>query len=498
MQLSKTDFLEYLQCPKNFWLMKNEPESYVAREVTGFEQTKMDEGYEVERLARSLFSGGTLVEGKLNEQLDKTRELIAQNKSPIFQATFLTDRSLLVKVDMLIYDKSSDCWNVYEVKSSTKVKTDRQRNHIKDVTFQKLTLEEAGTSVGEVFLVLLNSDFKKDGEININELFQVANVTEDVNKALEITKSEINETVSFSKEEEIDRESCSCIYLSRPNHCSSFSVFNPKVPEYSVHNISRIRPDKIKNMVDSGIVRFEDISDNVQLTKTQRLQVDLEISQSPLIDRGSIREFLKDLEYPLYFFDYETYSSAIPIVDGFSPHQHLPFQVSIHLLNPKDNLQHFEFLAEKIDTATSKLITFLKKVISSKGTIVSWHASFENSINSKLADMYPEHRDFLLELNKRTFDLEKIFKGAYLHPGFRGRSSIKQVLPALLPTFTYEDFVIKAGTEAMESWRKMIFDNISTVEKETIEKNLLDYCAMDTLAMVEIFRHLREIEAIGD
>ena len=498
MRITKTDFLEYLRCPNNFWLEKNDPKSFVPQEDTEFEKTKIQEGYEVEQLAQSLFTNGILVSGMIVEQNEKTKELIANKESPIYQATFLTGRSLLAKVDILTYNKSSDRWNIYEVKSSTKVKTDRQNNHIKDVAFQKIALEEAGISVGKVSLVLLNSDFKKDGDINVKELFQVVSVTEDVSNVLDITKSEINEAVSLSKENEIDRGSCSCIYLSRSNHCSSFSVFNPEVPDYSIHNISRIRPDKIKNMVDSGIVRIEDISDNIQLTNNQRLQVDLEISQRPLIDRESIRKSLRGLEYPLYFFDYETHTSAIPVVDGLSPHQHLPFQVSIHLLNPKDKLEHFEFLANQIHDVAAHLIEFLEKTISATGTIVSWHATFENSINSKLADSYPEHKDFLLELIRRTFDLEKTFKADYLHPGFRGRSSIKQVLPVLLPNLTYKNLDIQSGTEAMENWRKMIFDPISATEKKKIEKGLLEYCAMDTLAMVEIFKHLREIVECGD
>ena len=74
-------------------------------------------------------------------------------------------------------------------------------------------------------------------------------------------------------------------------------------------------------------------------------------------------QLLKDLEYPLYFFDYETYTAAIPILDGFSPHQHMPFQVSIHELDLDGNLKHFEYLAEKIDNAVLGLIAFIKKTI---------------------------------------------------------------------------------------------------------------------------------------
>jgi len=92
-RLTKTDFLVFLQCPNNFWLMKNDPESYISRLDTEFEKTKMKEGNEVEQLARSLFLDGVLVSGRLDEQWKKTKELIIKKKSPIFQSTFLTGSS---------------------------------------------------------------------------------------------------------------------------------------------------------------------------------------------------------------------------------------------------------------------------------------------------------------------------------------------------------------------------------------------------------------------
>lgn len=493
MYLSKTDFLEYLQCPKCLWLKKKKPELYIAKKPSEFDQKNLQEGQEVELLSRKLFPNGFLLSGKVEDLAKSTETLISQKKSPIFQASFITNENLSAKVDILEYDPGSNHWNIFEVKSATRIKNDRGHNHIKDVTFQKLVLLKMGLPIGDIFIIHLNKDYQKSGDLNVKELFTITNVSEEVEKAFDITESEVVEALTLLGEKDIDLRLCSCLYLTRGNHCSSFSVFNPNVPDYSVHDISRISTEKIKSLIDLSVMSVGDISDNFQLTANQRTQVNLEKTQKAQINQENIRQLLNGLEYPLYFFDYETYMAAVPILDGFSPHQHMPFQVSIHKLDSEGNLKHFEYLAEKIDNLVLGLIAFMKKTILPNGKIVSWHASFENTRNKEIAKIYPDHSHFLHDLNNRTFDLEPIFKKDYLLPGFKGRTSIKNVLPVLLTKFSYENLDIQDGTEAMVNWQKMIFDDISDYEREKIKKALLDYCKMDTIALVEILRHLQSI-----
>ncbi len=490
MYLSKTDFLEYLQCPKCLWLKKKKPELFIARTPSEFDKKNLQEAQEVESLSRKLFPNGFLLSGKIEDLVESTEKLISQKKSLIFQASFITNESLLAKVDILEYDSESNHWNIYEVKSATKIKNDRGHNHIKDVTFQKLVLLKMGLPIGDIFIIHLNKDYKKSGDLNVKDLFTITNVSIDVDKAFDITESEVVEALKLLTEQDIDMNSCSCLYLTRGNHCSSFSVFNSDVPDYSVHDILRIRPEKIRSLIELGVKNVGDISDNFQLTDNQRTQVDLEKTQKAQINQREIQQLLKDLEYPLYFFDYETYNPAVPIIDGFSPYQQMPFQISIHELFLDGSLKHFEYLGEEFNDTVPGLIEFIKKTIPPKGNIVSWHASFENTINKEMTEMFPEHRHFLLDLNSRTFDLEPIFKKHYLVSGFKGRSSIKNVLPVLLPHLSYKNLDIQDGTEAMVNWRKMIFDDILEPEREKIKKALLDYCEMDTLAMVEILKHL--------
>ena len=494
MYLTKTDFQEYLQCSKCLWLKKNNPDLYIRPSISEFDQKLIDEGYEVELAAREMFENGILVEGSNEQAALKTKELIQSKTSPIFQATFITDSGLLAKTDILIYNEFVNAWSIYEVKSSTSIKTGKDENHIYDITFQKLVLNLSKILVEETYIIHMRKDFKKTSDLNLFDMFTITDVTELVEAEYNKVQSEAEQALEFIADTNVDLSSCSCLYSSRSNHCSSFKVLNKNVPDYSIHDISRISAKSLRLLIDDLIMNIWDIPEDFKLSTNQMTQVELEKSQKPEIKIENIKQTLEELEYPLIFLDYETYVSAIPKVEGFSPHQHIPFQVSVHILQFDRQLKHYEYLADNIENAPLELIEFLRDTVPSMGNLISWHASFENTRNKQIAEIYPEYSQFLLDLNERTFDLETIFKDDYRHPGFKGRTSIKKVLPVLCPEFSYKDLNIQNGTEAMENWNRTIFDEeLEELERVQIQKSLLEYCKLDTLAMVKIFKHLLDI-----
>lgn len=494
MYLSKTDFREYLQCSKCLWLKKNNADLYIRPTISEFEQKLIDEGYEVELAAREMFDKGTLVEGSNEQAALMTKELIESKTSPIFQATFITETGLLAKTDIIIYNQFADAWNIYEVKSSTSIKTDKNENHIHDITFQKLVMNQSGINVNETYIIHMRKDFKKTQDIDLFDMFTITDVTELVQDEYEKIKKEAENALEFISDKNVDLNSCSCLYSSRRNHCSSFKILNKNVPDYSIHDISRIGAKNLRLLIDELILNITDIPEDFKLSANQMAQVELEKSQKPDIKIENIKQTIDELEYPLVFLDYETYVSAIPKVDGFEPHQHIPFQVSIHILEFDRQLKHYEYLADDIENAPVELVEFLQDTIPTTGNLISWHASFENTRNKQIAEIYPKYSEFLLGLNDRTFDLETIFKDDYRHPGFKGRTSIKKVLPVLCPQFSYQELEIQNGTEAMENWNKTIFDEeLEQSDRIKIQESLLEYCKLDTLAMVKIFKHLIDL-----
>ena len=90
-----------------------------------------------------------------------------------------------------------------------------------------------------------------------------------------------------------------------------------------------------------------------------------------MINRSAIKNFYDNDQYPLYFLDCETSSSAIPVLKSVKPHAHIPFQFSIHVMAAGNiaDLQHFEYLADKAELPI-KMIVSMQEIIELNGSIV--------------------------------------------------------------------------------------------------------------------------------
>jgi hypothetical protein len=120
--------------------------------------------------------------------------------------------------------------------------------------------------------------------------------------------------------------------------------------------------------------------------------------------------------------------------------------------------------------------------------------SFEKSCNDTLATFAPEAKDFLAGLNERIVDLMTPFSGgAYVDYRFKGSASIKNVLPVMVPELSYKELGIQDGQTAQRTWMETVLDGKRNSEKVQILEDLIEYCKLDTLAMVKICRVLNAI-----
>ena len=323
MQFTKSGFIQYLNCPKSLWLLKIDPDNYPYGEFSAFMQKLTREGYEVERYVRQFFEN-------------------AGDRSFSFQMVFESEDGLFARADAV--EQVGDGETVlYEIKSSTSVKTDSQHNHLKDACFQKVCAERAGQSIDRVYLVHLNGEYVRTGEVAPDELLVFADVTERVADITAETIAEIDAALAFLATD-IDRDGCSCIELSRGNHCDTFTLFNPGVPTPSIYSLPRLSANKRRDFLSMGVVGLDAVADDFPLSENQRLVVEAAKSSAPQINVTGIRQYLSKLTFPLYFFDYETFASAVPLIDGASPHKHFPVQYSLHILEENGTLTHREYL----------------------------------------------------------------------------------------------------------------------------------------------------------
>ena len=481
-QLSKTDFIQYLNCPESLWLLKNKPNVYPKGEFSLFLEKLIKEGYDVEQYAKLLFPGG--IDLPEHNTPSYTKQQLNSNHTVFFQPSFITQKGVFARIDVL-EKLPNGSYHIYEIKSASSVK----KSKLEDACFQKYVLQECGLTVSKVSIIHLNKHYKKQGPIIANDLLEIADVTYQITDIYSLTVNQINAAFTFINKHTINEHTCSSRYKTRTNHCDSFYYFNQDVPEYSIYEIARISSKKIQQLVDNNHLGILDIPVDFELSTIQQAQVESVRKQLVLINKPRINKTLAQLKFPLHFIDYETYPTAIPKLDKMGPHNHLVFQVSIHTLQANGTLTHFEWLGDSLQQPVD-MLKQMQEFTGVTGTFISWNAPFEISRNKDMFVWIPQFTDYLNYINRHMFDLMAIFKTDYVDYRFNGSTSIKKVLPVLCPQFSYSNLEVQDGTMALDTWGRMVTDINFNEDVALTRKNLLAYCKLDTLAMVEIYKKL--------
>src|SRR3989338_4751615 len=181
--LTKSRFVTGLSCPTYFWMSFHEPEKIpeMGEEVVH----RLEQGHLVGELAKKLFPKGLEAQGEsFSDSLTRSKELI-RNRLPLFEAGFLDERCY-ARADVL-KPEGKDEWDLIEVKSTGSVKEE----HLYDVAFQKRCYENAGLKIRKCFLLHINTQYVKNGEIKPNEIF----VQEDISEEVEKLKDSVEEHI---------------------------------------------------------------------------------------------------------------------------------------------------------------------------------------------------------------------------------------------------------------------------------------------------------------
>ena len=520
-QLSKTDFILYLECAKNVWIKWHKPEEYAKFEISEFEKSLGAMGNDVEEKAREMFPGGYLVEKRSDGAQDLTKKLIALKTPVIFQAVFKTEK-YMAATDVMVWNEDANAYDLYEIKMSSteendgegniKIDKKKERQFEYDITFQAIVVEMCDIKINKKYLVRINRKYVRMGAINVHKLFDRNDKTEIVEKLKSEVYAKMEGACVYLSDKKMPVGPCECYYKGRSSHCTTFTLSNPHVPEYSVHDLNRIGNSKkyLKELLDEGILEIENVPEDDRLrpkekkegeepSKPRKLnQVIAHKTKKPIIDLPAIKRELDSLTFPLYFLDYETYPTAIPPFDGYHPYQHIVFQYSLHVLTEEDaknNVEpkHFECLILEGDPAEN-IVKSLRTNIGDVGTIISWNKSFENSRNREMAHLLPSYASFLNDVIKRTYDLKDIVDNQYyIHHGFKGSASIKKVQRVIAPDFSYKLLGVQNGTEAIEAYRQISSGELNSTEAEEKKREMLEYCMYDTKVMYIIWKFFRDL-----
>ncbi len=486
-RLSKSRFQKGLQCERALWLSVHEPES--ADPVSESLQWTFDQGTEVGRLAQGLFPGGVEVtEDHLHseEAVATTARLLSEGVTALYEPAFIFD-GVLVRVDALVaVDRGQ--WDLFEVKSTGSLKPE----HVTDAAVQTYVVEGAGLPVRRSHVVHLDTSYAYEGgDYDLSRLFAVENVTADARAFMSSVPATLKRFRSMLEGPEPEvrvgtrcRNPCDCAFIGR---CHAFMP-----AQYPITDIPRLSEKSLHALMDIGVTCILDVPDGFALSGNQTETVVVVKSGEPYVDAAGLAADLSALEWPVYHLDFETVNPALPLWADTTPYGVVPFQYSIHVHREDGTHEHREYLHVDGTDPRRPLAERMLDALGTRGSVTHYTA-YETRILTGLAEALPDLADRIAAVKARQVDLEPVIKRNTKHPSACGRTSIKYVLPAWCPDMSYSDLGIRDGQTASIRYVKAVRGLVDREVAERTFADLVEYCGMDTLAMVRLLDRLREM-----
>jgi len=482
--LSKTRFVKGCQCHKRLWLETFEPDAPELVPDAGL-QAIFDSGTNVGELARARFPGGVLVD---LDPLDPTRELrtrefIAAGAPAIFEATFIADRTY-VAIDVLLAEEGG--FTLIEVKSTLRVKDE----HVLDAAVQTHVARRAGIDVRRVEVMCLNPAYVHPGPA---DLF----LRTDVTARVELLLPTIPDTIAA----QLDVLAAPMPDVAIGPHCGTPRPcpFQGRCWPPELDGVLRIPGldwGERFRLFDGGARLLRDLPAEHRLNALQgRHRRALETGT--LVVEPGLREALARFQGRLGFLDFETIAPAVPVWDGTRPREAIAAQFSYHEGPVGGPYTHAEFLADGPGDPRAELAARLLELTRDVERVVMY-SSYERRCIRDLAHAVPALSVDLLALDAKLVDLLPVVKRYVYHPDFDGSVGIKAVLPALVEGMRYGDLVqITGGGEAGAKLERLLFGgaDVSDAERGCLRRELLEYCKLDTWAMVKLLERLWELAA---
>ena len=483
--LSKSTFMYGCQCTKRLYLHKHNRDLRNPEDER--QQAIFDRGTNIGELARQLFKYGVDASPPDNYSyhlaVAKTTALIARDVPIVYEAAFQFE-DVFCAVDILV--KQGKHWYAFEVKSTNSVKD----QHIQDAALQYYVMINCGLPLQDISIIHLNRAYERQGALNTKQLFTSTSVLEEVLELQLFITNKIHElkSVLALPEPPVINIGAHCF---APYPCDFTNHCWANMPE--ANSVFEFNASIAWKLFDAGYRQLDQIPADYPLPPKATLQLAQARSGQVYLDAEQIRQFLKPITYPLYFFDFETIMPGIPEFDKSRPYQQIPFQFSLHIKqHATAELEHIEFLGDGITDPRPDLLEAMLAHLGTTGSIICYNMSFEKGRFNDLAKIYPEAEEKLLALTPRVVDLMIPFqKQWYYHPSFHGSYSIKAVLPVLVPDLRYEDLDIQNGGLASLVYANLKHqDNITaTLQRQALR----EYCKLDTLAMVKLYEVLKVV-----
>ena len=482
--LSKSRIAAFEQCPKRLWLQVHRPD---LAETDAGKELRFAAGHEVGDVACALVPGGIMIEAEpdLAAAVSRTLELLNQPaKSALFEATFVHD-GVLVRLDIMEPNEDGS-WHVAEVKSATS----RKDCYVPDLATQLWVLRENGVPVRSAAIRHINNQFVLEEEGQFDGLLVDVPSLDDTLE-LVASRSEFvsaaRQTLAGSEPEMDIGDHCdspySCEFTGYCFQCT------PQ-PEWPISLLPNTGRKVAAKWAEQGVTELTDVPAGGLANALHSRIYQATCTGAPFHDPEGVRRATASWVWPRSFLDFETIAFAVPRWLGTRPWQQVPFQFSLHIEDEAGRLEHREFLCLDGQDPRRLCAEALLETVPRSGAIIAYNASFERSCIKQLAGRFPDLQAELEQIADRIVDLLPVTRSHWYHRDQRGSWSIKAVLPTIPSEHSYASLNVMDGSAAQAAYLEAARFDCDTTRRREIDQDLREYCALDTLAMVALLRHL--------
>jgi hypothetical protein len=459
-RLSKSRMNAGLQCGKRLWLAVHRPE---LEEYGADTQRRFAVGHGVGEVARELYPGGVLVgEGvPLSQALRETDEALARpGDVTLYEATF-RHRGVLIRADIL--ERRNGRCRMVEVKSATRLK----EYHLQDIAIQGWVTEGAGVPLDGLSVAVIDTAYVYPGGGEYAGLLREIPVADQARPLMAHIPGWVrgfNELLAGPLPAIRTGNQC-----RRPFECP-FAAFcegqEGKVrcapgEERDAEGACAPPPDPALGRLDPAATAF-----------------------------------LATLPYPRHYLDFETVQFAVPVWAGTSPFQQVVFQWSCHVEETPGNAEHKAFLDTSGEPPMRAAAESLLEALGDRGPVFVYH-DFEKWRLMEMAAMLPDLAPRLNAVTGRLVDLLRLTRDHYEHPALGGSYSLKTVLPTVDAELDHALLdEVQDGLSAQAAYHEAVDAETTDERRESLRRALLEYCALDTLALVRVAHRFAQTDAV--
>jgi len=153
--------------------------------------------------------------GSLSPAIELTKTLINRKTPTICEATFKYEKALCLSD--IVRVNSDGSLHVIEVKQGVNEK----QEYLNDMAFQYYVIKNCGYNISKISLMLIDTSYVRQGEIEPQKLFKIIDCTEKILAMQDGISEKIEEFIRYSEQNE-EPEMAVGSHCSKPYACAYF------------------------------------------------------------------------------------------------------------------------------------------------------------------------------------------------------------------------------------------------------------------------------------